>query len=304
MGKPTISVCVVLFHTAPELVDQCLASIKTSAEVVPGEVEIVVVDNSSDESLRATFGDRVTTWIHSGANLGFATASNRAFRASTGSHVMFLNPDASLTPSGMARLLETSGAHPSDLIGGWLLKNGRVQVDGLMHWWTSSGRLIKRRRYRRYLESAVADVVEVEKVSGGAMLAERRMLEALGPFDERFFLYGEDADLSQRVKREGGNLFAVRSAEVQHVGASSQESHSSLVERARTDAAIRLASYHLPLAQSLASRLDLLLITVIGLVPGLGRSSGSKQGRLARLSELRRWGLRRDMPRFSPESLK
>ncbi|WP_350310094.1 glycosyltransferase [Plantibacter sp. lyk4-40-MEA-4] len=295
-----VTVCIVLFHTDPDLVERCISSIDQARDGSGLKVEIVVVDNSAEASLRARFESRTNVWIASPVNLGFGAASNLALTEANGDFVMFLNPDAALGAGALAALHGVAQQHRGDLIAGWLVSGSSVQVDGLMHWWSSTGRLIKRPSYRRYLETAALDLVSVQKVSGGAMFADRELLQRLGAFDERFFLYGEDADLSQRVLKGGGKLYALRTAQVEHVGASSQASHSTLVERARADAAIRLASYHLPRAQSLLTRLDLLAVTIIGLLPGLGRTSGSKASRAARLREIRRWGVRREAPRYSP----
>ena len=297
-----ISVCVVLFHTEFELVQRCLASVRSSTLTSDTELEIIVVDNSTDDKLRAPFHHLANRWIHSGDNVGFGIASNTAVKAASGDLVLFLNPDAEISPNALSELASLINAtNEKRLLCGWLISDGQVQVDAMMHWWSSTGRLIRRRLYRKYLADAASlPLVQIQKASGGALFGNRSDLIGLGPFDERFFLYGEDADLSVRAQSKGFKLYGVPSAVVQHIGASSQASHSVLVEQARTDAAIRLTSYHLPRLLSILCRLDLAVITAFGLVPGLGRSSGNKAARTARFSELRRWSIARDRPVFHP----
>lgn len=298
-----VSVCIVLFHTDRDLVDRCLASVARAARYAGGATEIVVVDNSRDPELRGVFGDRVDRWLWTPENLGFGAAVNRGCAVARGAAMLFLNPDAELDETALERL-RTAAAGFGDrevLLAGWLHQAGRVQIDAFLFWWTSVGRRRTRARFAAQLRAAAGTpLFAVDKVCGGALFGERSLLLRLGPFDERFFLYGEDADLSVRARKAGVALFVVPTARVAHAAASSQQHFSALVERARADAAIRISSYHRSRRAALAVRVDLLVVTVLGLLPGLGKTSGSKQARIGRLRELRRWGLATDRPQLRP----
>ena len=301
MSEVDVTIAVVTFRTDPDLLEHCLASARAAGVASGLDIELVVIDNSiSDElhSFRAT-ADR---WIDMGENSGFARASNRALESSRGEFTLLLNPDAALEPTALRALFDAGKSQPHALFCGWLRAHGRTQVDAFMLWWTSTGRILRRNSYRRYLDerSATSALVEVQKVSGGALFARTTLLRSLGPFDDRFFLYGEDVDLSVRARRSGVPLYAARDALVHHQASSSQAQHSQLVEAARADAAIRLNSYHLPRVVAFLTRVEYALMSAIGLLPGLGRTSGSANVRFARLAQIRRWGLRADLPRFDP----
>ena len=304
MTNRIVTVAIVTFRTERKLFEECVASARRAAERAGVEIEVLVADNSDDDHF-ANLRESADRWIDMGENAGFARASNNAVANAKGEYVLLLNPDAALEVDALAQLLAASEQYPGALFCGWLTAYGRTQVDAYLRWWTSTGRFVRRGRYRKYLDAAATNsLVPVEKVSGGALFGRRDLLQALGPFDDRYFLYSEDVDLSFRAGRSGVRLFAVKGARVSHQASSSQASHSALVESARTDAAIRLNSYHLPYPIALATRLEFALITLLGLLPGLGKSSGSRRVRIARFNQIAAWGLRREMPRFDPATFR
>lgn len=295
-----LSVVVVLYRTDPDLVRRCIGSVR-AATTAGISVEVVVVDNSGNAKLDG-LRHLADAWVAPPNNLGFASACNLGMAQATSPYVLFLNPDARLETQSLIALIAAASARPRALFCGWLRQGASVQVDAYLRWWSSSGRLIRRRGYGRYLESEAKQekLVPVEKVSGGALFAPRSLLATLGPFDERFFLYGEDVDLSERAKARGIGLYAVPAAPVEHEASSSMVAHSALVEAARADAAIRLNAYHLPYGLALLTRVEFALVTIAGLLPGLARSSRTRSARLARFGEIRRWGIWPDRPKFVP----
>lgn len=299
-----ISVCVVLFNTEPELVARCVESVAGSRLPLSESVELIVVDNGSRTTPELPPTSVPLRLIRLPHNLGFATAMNRAVAAATGEVVLCLNPDAALRSTSLATLAHTLRTSTTrSLLVALLLKDGGVQVDALTIWMFSSGRLWRRSRSRRDLERlrTGGSAFPVRKVSGGALFGNRSDLVELGPFNEEFFLYGEDADLSLRAVGAGYLLLAVPDAPVDHVGGSSASSFGSLVERARQDAALRLVALHHPYPVALLARAEAVAVTLVGLAQGAGRSSSvSRSARLARLSEIRRWGVRRHVPPFVP----
>ncbi|WP_313405246.1 glycosyltransferase [Aeromicrobium sp.] len=299
-----VTVGVVVYDTDPRLLERCFASIRAEQEIIGCDIEIIVVDNSSSEPLRSTFEGVTDRWIPA-ANDGFAVAANRCVAEASNEYVLLLNPDAALAPRALGELVRLH--EPGTVLCGWLVTpNQGLQIDALMFWWSSTHRLLRRSREKRRLlrESGDREIVDVSKVSGGATFGLRSELLQHGPYDEDFFLYGEDADFSYRFRSAGGRLGAVPSARIEHEAASSQESHSRLVEDARVDAAIRLTAKHLPVALDYLARLDLLLVTLAGvLVPGR-TSSRLRSTRLGRLSQLRKWGWRRHVKPHRPSTVR
>ncbi|QCQ92556.1 glycosyltransferase [Rhodococcus sp. SGAir0479] len=298
-GK-SIDVVVVCFNSDVTLLRACLDSVRKSYADSGIRGRIVLVDNGSDERVGDSEVAEGCLIRRVEQNLGFGSAANLGVEMSEADAVLILNPDAAIEPDGFSHMLRLIGGHPNAIFSGWLEKGADVQVDAFMDWRFSTSRMIRRRRVaERLRQYANEDLVPVDKVCGGALFADRSVLLGLGPFDPRFFLYGEDADLSLRAKKAGLELLAAPPVVVSHVGAASQARYGELVERARADAAIRLGAYYCGRVTSLFQRFELAMVTLLGLLVG-GRSSSSATARLARLREIRRWGFAADRPRFEP----
>lgn len=298
-----ISVCVVLFNTEQNLLTRCLQAVEISCLRSGEQCEIVLVDNGSDRPLNIKPGTIPIRIVRNELNLGFASAMNSAVRLADGEICFCLNPDTVLESEAIAELWTALRSRPGrTLLVGYLCKSDGVQVDALTTWMSSFGRYFSRSRKRRAIEKSaeLGSPFAVEKVSGGALFGERDHLVDLGPFDDRFFLYGEDVDLSFRAVRAGYQLFTVPKARVFHVGASSAESHGVLVEMARQDAAIRLTSYHAGYVMSLLLRLEACVVVFLGGLLGRRSTSASWRARAARLRVIRSWGFKRDLERFTP----
>lgn len=294
-----VDVVVVCFNSDPELLQACIDSVTASYESSGIVGSIILVDNASDIPVEDTADVDGAQILRMETNVGFGRAVNSGVEASTADSILMLNPDAAIAPDGLTRFLEAAEHHRHALVGGWLHNQGCVQSDAYMQWDFSCTRTRRRQRFAKALQDVTEDVVFVEKVCGGALFADRKLLNELGPFDPRFFLYGEDADLSRRASARGIPLVLARRAEITHAAASSQKTFGRLVEGARADAAIRLTSYHCGRFTSYLQRVELAAVTLLGAVAG-GASSSSRRARLARLGQIRRWGLRSDAPPFAP----
>ncbi len=184
---PKVSAILVSHNTRDDLL-RCLASLAAHVHL---PLEVVVVDNASaDGSVEAVRWAYPTARVlESPANRGFSTANNAGIRASAGPQVLVLNSDAQLTA-------------------------GAVE--------TMSGLLVLGVRARRpealgEAERRASREHEPDWVSGSCFLARRVALEAVGGFDEGFFLYEEDADLCRRLRGAGWRVLYTPAAEVRHV---------------------------------------------------------------------------------------
>ncbi|WP_157732695.1 glycosyltransferase family 2 protein [Cellulomonas sp. PSBB021] len=298
-----ITVCLVLFDPNLPLLEQVVSSARRSAIAAGVTAEFLFVENgrqSQDVLKVVSFdGARVLT---NQLNEGFARAMNWAVSEAKGRYCLLLNPDAILDEQAVSELMHALQQSHAALVCPLMRSEGTIQIDAMTLWSSSTGRIMARNRKLRRLERAARSdsAIRVEKVSGGVLLALTSHLRDLGPFDERFFLYGEDADLSIRAAARGFALLAAPGAGVNHIGGESSARHGRLVEAARQDAALRLCAYHKPYLYSLAIRLEALFVTLLGM-PFAGRStSGSSRVRVARFPVIRQWGIHRDLERFSP----
>ena len=193
--------------------------------------ELVVVDNASTDGsvgglLRAHPGVRV---VHSGGNLGYARAANLGIAATAASVVAVLNPDTVLMAGTGAALTARFAAEPDLAAVGPRLRNAdgtvypsarRVPslVDAVGH-----GLLFFVWRdnpfTRRYRETGAdpGQPRDVDWVSGAAVWLRRDALDAVGGWDERYFMYVEDVDLCWRLHRAGWRVAYEPAGTVEHL---------------------------------------------------------------------------------------
>ncbi len=245
-ADPTVSVVVVSYQ-APDWLRRCTAAVLADAATSRHTVEIIIVDNASDEPTRAVLRELAehpaVTGVQLTENIGFGRACNLAVTRSRGRLVLLLNPDAELCPGGLDALVACHDADPGrGIVGGrTLTEDGTLDPRSCwadMTTWSllcfATGLSSLFRGHRLLDPEAMGDWQrdsrrEVDIVTGCLLLASRRLWDELGGFDEDFFMYGEDADLSRRARAAGYRPTVTPDAVAVHaVGASSG---SSLAKR-------------------------------------------------------------------------
>jgi GT2 family glycosyltransferase len=198
---------------------------------------IVVIDNGHSEEARHICLSVGATYVRSAANIGFAAAVNVALRDHRvpGSDVLLLNPDARLRPSDLTVLRE--GLHRShDLAaaGPRLLNTDGSTQQAL--WpipspWTALAAVV-----------GAADRLSRRRfVSGAVLLLRGEAVDAVGSFDERFFLYSEETDWQFRSLRAGWRVEVIEDAIAVHQGGamSPDARHRELLFNASTERFVR-----------------------------------------------------------------
>jgi len=207
------SVVVVAYNPGHFLQD-CVASIYSTQP----EVEVVVVDNASTDGAV----ERVKTEfpairvIRNERNAGFGTGNNLGTARAKGAFLVFLNPDATVTDDWLEALVRPLVEdHSVGLVTPKvLLRNdpNRINVAGLnVH---LSG--ISMCRGLGLHRTDLDEVAEVAAISGVTFAARRDLFEAIGGFDEDFFLYIEDVDLSVQAWLAGYRCLYVPHAVALH----------------------------------------------------------------------------------------
>jgi GT2 family glycosyltransferase len=237
--EPQISAILVNYNAGPEL-GQALQSIADEAASLRWEA--VVVDNASHDGS----GNVVERFqpharlLRNAQNVGFARGVNQGLAATTAPVVLIMNPDCRLQPGALALLrteLERADVHA--IVGPRILNpDGSVQGSARGDPDMFTGLFGRTTILRRVLpdlavskrnvvgDAAVADVesgIAVDWLSGACMLARRSALQEVGGFDERYFLYWEDADLCRRLRARGYEVRYIPAATAVHrVGHSSR----------------------------------------------------------------------------------
>jgi GT2 family glycosyltransferase len=209
---PDASIVIVSFNTGGLLRE----SIKTlQREATSVSHETIVIDNGSRdgsaEMVAAEFPE--VKLIRSETNLGFAAANNRGFEIARGRYIVLLNSDAFLCPGALRLSIEHMDAYPeAGLAGGRLVgRDGSWQPSARMFpsplnaLLMMSGLAAKYSRSRFFgrADQTWADPlrpVPVDWVPGAYSIIRRAVLDQVGFFDERFFLYYEEVDLCRRIK--------------------------------------------------------------------------------------------------------
>lgn len=166
--------------------------------------------------------------ITSESNLGFSAANNLAIRRGRAPYVLALNPDTRVTPGALDHMLELMESNPSIGIAGCRLELDDGTFDhaarrsfptplGALGHFTGIGRRANApARLRQYRATAV-ESGPVDAVNGAFMLMRREALDAVGLFDERYWMYMEDLDLCYRFAQAGWKTWYEPAVTVVHV---------------------------------------------------------------------------------------
>jgi hypothetical protein len=249
-----VAAVLVNYNAGSELV---LALQSLASDLAGRDWEAVVVDNASvdgSDSFAHAFAPRVRL-LRNATNVGFGRAVNQGIAACRAPVVLIMNPDCQVHAGAVATLHAQLDAHEACAVVGprVLDPEGTVQgsargdPDMLTGLFGRTGRL---REWFPLLPAARRNVVTdaaigngtpsvvVDWVSGACMLVRRSAFDAVGGFDERYFMYWEDADLCRRLRARGYHVRYVPGATVVH-----QVGHSSRTARAGSIRAFHDSAY-------------------------------------------------------------
>ena len=224
------SVLIVNYASWP-LTLRCIASLQQTRY---GDFEVFIVDNDNVEPPELPSGVRL---IRNKENVGFARAHNRGIAASSGDPVVIINPDT-LVERDFFELLEgfvsenprvgIAGPRILDSEGDLQL-SARREISALSGFLGRTSLLTRLFPKSSLVKSQFPTATDqsrptsVDWVSGACMIVRRETLRDVGPLDERFFMYFEDADLCRRARAAGWLVCYLPHVEIVHqTGASSR----------------------------------------------------------------------------------
>lgn len=185
------------------------------------KIQIIIVDNQSSDDSVAYLRDKypMVTVIQSPVNGGFGYGNNIGFRHCQGEYILALNSDTEVTGEQLKQTIDYMRDNPNvGILGPKMIYNdGRWQNSTLRHislatlFWliflpgplVVHNRLMGDHRYGRLQHDKVQNV---EAVMGSFMLMPRAIIEQTGGFDMRFFMYSEEAELANRVRKLGKDV--------------------------------------------------------------------------------------------------
>ncbi len=224
---------VIVTYKSKEFILRCIRSIHEAAQGL--SLEIIIVDNASEDGIsdlvRAEFPDAIM--IENKKNEGFARGVNQGASMAAGHYLCILNPDTQLYPETLKILLDFLEKYPMDCIVGPHTVDGSGKsnpscrslphIVNIIKYPISlllRGRQLK--KPRRYLldiwnQSETIDSIKYNGyITGTCFITRLNFFKKMGGFDERYFLYCEDADFGLRIAQGGYHAFLISEASMIH----------------------------------------------------------------------------------------
>ncbi len=235
---------VIVNYNVKFFLEQCLISVLKAIDSINSE--IIVVDNNSIDGSVKMLKDRFpqVQIIENKDNLGFSRANNQAIQICKGEYILLLNPDTLLEDDTLKKVITFADSKPDaggigvkmiDGKGRFLPESKRslptpevafYKIFGLARLFPHSRKFGK--YHLTYLPSD--KIHEVDVLSGAFMLLRKTVIEKIGMLDDRFFMYGEDIDLSYRITKAGfKNYYYPETRIIHYKGESTKKSSVNYV---------------------------------------------------------------------------
>ena len=222
---------IIVSYNSLRLLENCLFSIQKAMQTIDGE--IIIVDNNSKDGIKDHLPSKFprVKFIFNNENLGFAKACNQGAKISSGDYILFLNPDTVLSETCLSDCISFFKTHADagavgvrmlDEKGKFLKESKRglpsptasfYKLFGFTAIFPGSKTIAK--YYQGHLPENENNPVDV--LSGAFMLIKRALFEKVNGFDESFFMYGEDIDLSLRISQLGYKNYYLGKVSIIHL---------------------------------------------------------------------------------------
>jgi len=242
-GAPDLSI-VVVTHNGQDLALETLAS--AMDQIGGASVEWVIVDSGSTdgtpEAIEARWPEIEVMRL---PNVGFAAANNVGFAAAAGRYLLALNPDTVVRWGRFRALVEAMDARPEVGAASVIQEEADGSLQSMRRDPSVARALcealllrrvpgLRRFQERDLDQGAYAEERAADWLVGAVLLLRREVLEAVGGFDERFFMYSEEADLCRRIRAAGWEVRHLPVMRILHYGGApnprlvAQQSYSRL----------------------------------------------------------------------------
>jgi len=231
-----LSIIIINWNVRP-LLEKCFISIRRYLTGI--RYEVIVVDNASQDGsqeflqnwVKQNPGGQV---IFNSQNLGFAKANNQALKIARGEFILFLNPDTELLDDSLVAALDYMRQNQRvGILGGQILgPDNQIQPSVRSFPRLCSQILILLKLHRLFPRANCLKkyflpdldyhkTQEVEQIMGAFLLTRKNLLDTLGGFDEKFFLWFEEVDLCWRARQLNYQIIYYPLTKVKHYGSQS-----------------------------------------------------------------------------------
>ncbi|MCB2194774.1 MAG: glycosyltransferase [Bacteroidetes bacterium] len=229
---------IIVNYNVRHFLEQCLISVFNASGNI--NTEVFVVDNNSVDGSCAMIKERFpqVTLIENKKNVGFSSANNQAIQKASGEYILLLNPDTVVEENTFEKCLQFMDSNSDaggltvrmiDGKGNFLPESKRALPTPIVSFYKIFGfaRLFpKSKRYAKYYLGHLSenDTNEIEILPGAFMFLRKETLVKIGLLDEDYFMYGEDIDLSYRIKQAGyKNYYYPESTIIHYKGESTKK---------------------------------------------------------------------------------
>ena len=249
--QPDVTVIVVNYNTA-HLLERMFDALDNGRGVL--ELQVIVVDNASRDNSVEVLRERypAAELIENSFNIGFARANNQALPRVRGRYILLLNTDAFVSPDTLLKTVNYMDAHPDcgvlgvKLIGrdGWLQPSCRYFPTPWNVFLDSTGlkRFFPGVRLVDDPSWNPAKLSECDWVPGCYYLIRREVIERIGLFDSRYFLYCEEVDHCRAVREAGWKVIYYPCTQVVHLGGESAISEGPVTSSGRQISRLQIES--------------------------------------------------------------
>lgn len=217
---------VILSYNTKDLTLACLKSVisQYKKELEEGELEIIVVDNNSQDSsadaIKKEFSNNnYLRLVENKGNLGFAKGCNLGAKTAKGKYVLFLNSDTEILDKGFLGMVKFLDENPKVAILGGKLENsdGSTQPSA-GKFYNLFNLLIMLLGMERigFLRSSPDKIEKVDWVSGACMIIRRDVFKKLSGFDSKLFMYVEDMEICFRAQKLGYSTYFYPNVGLKH----------------------------------------------------------------------------------------
>ena len=228
---------IIVNYNAKYFLEQSLWSLSKALGYIdlkyPGQgSEIILIDNHSTDSSVAFIRNRFPdlNFLVNAENLGFSKANNQGINQAKGKYILFLNPDTIIPEDSLTQCIGSFEENPqSGAIGVRMIDGSgkflRESKRGFPSAWAAACKILgltsifpHSQLFSKYYLGHLSEDEnnEVDVLSGAFLMVRRNVLSEIGGFDEQFFMYAEDIDLSYRIRNAGFHNYYLASTCIIH----------------------------------------------------------------------------------------